>query len=85
MGFSIGRLLKITSIVGRRFLHLGRKQSNKSVAARVSPYVIDIMNNPILSIEHIHNICNMMMETELLTGIIRFVTVIISLRKFFHK
>ena len=85
MGLGILRAVKMTSIVGKRFLHIGRKNGNKGIAARVSPYIIDVMNNPIISIDHIHNICNMMAETELLAGVIRLVTVIFSLRKFFHK
>ena len=75
-------MVKMTSIIGKRFLYIGRKYGNKSISARVAPYIIDIMNNPILSIDHIHNICNMMAETELLTGVIRFVTVIMSIRRF---
>lgn len=82
MGLGILRAVKMTSIVGKRFLHIGGANSNKSITVRMSPYIIDIMNNPILSIDHIHNICNMMAETELLTGVIRFVTVIMSIRRF---
>jgi len=38
MGLGILRAVKMTSIVGKRFLHLGRKNGNKGIAARVSPY-----------------------------------------------
>ena len=79
MGLGISHVVKMTSIIGKRFLYIGRKYGNKSISARVAPYIIDIMNNPILSIDHIHTICNMMAETELLAGVIRFVTVILSL------
>jgi len=82
MGFGFLRAVKLTSIVGKRFLHIRRNSGNKGIAARVSPYIIDIMNNPIISIDHIHNICNMMAETELLAGVIRFVTVIMSIKRF---
>ncbi len=85
MGLGIIRMVKMTSIVGKRFLHIGGANSNKSITVRMSPYIIDIMNNPIISIDHIHNMCNMMAETELLAGVIRFVTVVFSLRRFFHK
>ena len=82
MGLGISHVVKFTSIVGKRFLYIGRKNGNKGIATRVSPYIIDIMNNPILSIDHIHNICNMMAETELLAGVIRFVSVILSIKRF---
>ena len=49
MGLAISSVMKMTSIVGKRFLYIGRKHGNKSISARVSPYIIDILNNPILS------------------------------------
>ena len=82
MGLAISSVMKMTSIVGKRFLYIGRKCGNNSISARVSPYIIDILNNPILSYDHIHNICNMMIETELLAGVIRFVSVIMSIKRF---
>ena len=82
MGLGISHVVKMTSIIGKRFLYIGRKSGNKSISARVAPYIIDIMNNPILSIDHIHTICNMMAETELLAGVIRFVTLIMSIKRF---
>jgi len=82
MGLGISHVVKMTSIIGKRFLYIGRKYGNKSISARVAPYIIDIMNNPILSIDHIHTICNMMAETELLAGVIRFVTLIMSIKRF---
>ena len=82
MGLGISHVVKMTSIIGKRFLYIGRKYGNKSISARVAPYIIDIMNNPIISIDHIHTICNMMAETELLAGVIRFVTVIMSIKRF---
>ena len=82
MGLGISHVVKMTSIVGKRFLYIGRKHGNKAISARVSPYIIDIMNNPVISYEHIHTICNMMAETELLAGVIRFVSVIMSIKRF---
>jgi hypothetical protein len=82
MGIGILRLVKMTTIVGKRFLYIGRTRGNRSVSARVSPYIVDIMNNPILSYDHIHTICNMMVETELLAGVIRFVSVLMSIQRF---
>jgi hypothetical protein len=82
MGLGISHVVKFTSIVGKRFLYIGRKHGSKAISARVSPYIIDIMNNPVISYEHIHTICNMMAETELLAGVIRFVSVILSIKRF---
>jgi hypothetical protein len=82
MGLGISHVVKMTSIVGKRFLYIGRKHGNKAISARVAPYIIDILNNPILSYDHIHTICNMMAETELLAGVIRFVSVILSIKRF---
>ena len=82
MGIGILRVVKMTSIVGKRFLYIGRKHGNRTVSARVSPYIVDIINNPVISYEHIHNICNMMAETELLAGVIRFVSVLMSIKRF---
>tara|TARA_R110000782_G_scaffold52310_3_gene112296 strand:+ start:1775 stop:2026 length:252 start_codon:yes stop_codon:yes gene_type:complete len=82
MGIGILRVVKMTSIVGKRFLYIGRKHGNRAVSARVSPYIVDIINNPVISYEHIHTICNMMAETELLAGVIRFVSVLMSIKRF---
>ena len=82
MGIGILRVVKMTSIVGKRFLYIGRKHGNRTVSARVSPYIVDIINNPVISYEHIHTICNMMAETELLAGVIRFVSVLMSIKRF---
>ena len=85
MGIGILRVVKMTAIAGKRFLYIGRKHGKKAISVRVSPYIIDIMNNPIISYDHIHTICNMMVETELLAGVIRFVSVIMSIQKFIPK
>ena len=82
MGIGLVRVVKMS---GKRLLYLKRKPGKNAVSARVSPYIIEIINNPIMSYEHIHNICNMMVETELLAGVIRFVSVIMSIQKFTPK
>ena len=76
MGIGFLRVVKMTAIAGKRFLYIGRKHGNKAISARVSPYI---------SYDHIHTICNMMVETELLAGVIRFVSVIMSIQKFIPK
>ena len=85
MGIGILRMVKMSAIVGKRFLYMGKKHGNKAVSARVSPYIIDIMNNPIISYDHLHTICNMMVETEVLAAVIRFVSVLVSIQRFVPK
>lgn len=82
MGFGFLRVVKMSTIVGKRFLYIGRQHGKKAISTRVSPYIIDMLNNPVISYDHIHNICNMMAETELLAGVIRFMSIIISIKRF---
>ena len=85
MGIGILRLAKMSTIIGKRFLYIGKKHGNKTISARVSPYIVEIINNPVMTNDHIQQICNMMVETELLAGVIRIVSVIVSLQKFIPK
>ncbi|MAT63915.1 MAG: hypothetical protein CL881_08985 [Dehalococcoidia bacterium] len=85
MGIGILRLAKMSTIIGKRFLYIGKKHGNKTISARVSPYIVEIINNPVMTYDHIQQICNMMVETELLAGVIRIVSVIVSLQKFIPK
>ena len=85
MGIGILRLAKMSTIIGKRFLYIGKTHGNKTISARVSPYIVEIINNPVMTYDHIQQICNMMVETELLAGVIRIVSVIVSLQKFIPK
>ena len=85
MVFNLSRIVRLTSIVGKRSLYIGRKLGPRSISSRVSPYIIDFINHPAISYDHIQHACKVLAETELLTGVIRIVSILISIRKFIPK
>lgn len=81
---AICRVFKLSRVVAKRVIHL-QKLPNRNIVTRIVPYVVEFTNERNISIEHIHAMFNMMMETEAITIVFRVFTILASLKKFTPK